>query len=80
YWGGWGARSAEYMAQLAAFGIDGAAMDATIFLRDDVRLLRGMLDPPPMLLYNYLNEKVAADYMPDVDWGGIHSFCFYSLE
>ncbi|MEG1472284.1 MAG: hypothetical protein RSD76_07550, partial [Clostridia bacterium] len=78
-WGGWGNRSPLYMAQLEAFGFDGASMDATLFLEDNVRLARGMLDPPPQRLMDYLSELSGGevDYAFDADWGGIHIFQLY---
>ncbi|MEG1196451.1 MAG: hypothetical protein RSE58_12775 [Clostridia bacterium] len=79
FWGGWGNRSPLYMAQLEAFGFDGASMDATLFLEDNVRLARGMLDPPPQRLMDYLSELSGGevDYAFDADWGGIHIFQLY---
>lgn len=82
FWGGWGARSPEYMAQLAAFGIDGNNMDATVFLQDNVRLARGVIDPPPDVLMAYLQELTGSeiDYGFDGEWGGVHIFQLYAYE
>ena len=82
FWGGWPARSPEYMAQLAAFGIDGQHTDATIFLHDDVRLARTAIDPPPTMLMRYLQELTGleVDYMIDGEWGGVHIFQLYAYE
>ena len=79
FWGGWGARSPEYMQRLAAFDIDGSAADASIFLREDVRLARGVIDPGPDALWDYLIEQYGdnVDYMLDMDWGGVHTGQFW---
>ena len=79
FWGGWGARSPEYVAQLAAFGIDVNDMDATVFLRDHVRLARGLIDPQPEMLMAYLRELTGSeiDYTFDGEWGGVH---IYQME
>lgn len=79
FWGGWNARSPQYREVLGAFGIDSEDMDATIFLREDVCLARGVLSPDPVALINYLSELCGGDveYMQDTDWGGVHTAVFY---
>lgn len=82
FWGGWGARSPEYRARLQAFGIDPDNLDCTVFLRDDVRLARGTLDPPPTELADYIRETYGEDfdYTFDGEWGGVHTLQFYAYE
>jgi hypothetical protein len=82
FWGGWGARSPEYVKQLAAFGIDANHLDATVFLNEQVRLARGTIDPPPDDLIDYLTELCgdAFDYTFDGEWGGVHILQFYPYE
>ena len=80
FWGGWSARSPEYVAQLTAFGFDPAHLDAGIFLDENVRLARGTIDPPPDNLIAYLTELRGNtfDYTFDGEWGGVHILQFYS--
>lgn len=82
FWGGWPTHSDEYNQRLEAFGIDPEHMDVSIFLREDVRLARGVLDTEPDELYEYLCEKTGKDvYLTmDADWGGVHTFQFYVDE
>lgn len=82
FWGGWGARSPEYVAQLEAFGFDPDNLDATVFFNDNVRLARGTIDPEPMQLIAYLTELYGDgfDYMFDDEWGGVHTLQFYTYE
>jgi hypothetical protein len=82
FWGGWDARSPEYVKQLAAFGLDAQNMDATVFFKDNVRLVRGTLDPPPDQLIAYLKDLYGEDfdYTFDDDWGGAHMLQFYTFE
>ena len=81
FWGGWGTRSPEYMAQLSAFGIDPDNMDATIFLREDVRLARGCVSPEPLKLLAHLSDLRGdgVDYTIDSEWGGVYLFQFYDM-
>lgn len=79
FWGGWGMRSPESVAQFNAFDIDILNFDPETFLRYDVCLATGALDPPPELILQYLREKVS----PDIDYtiygedAGVYYFQFY---
>ncbi|MDD3411851.1 MAG: hypothetical protein PHY12_13685, partial [Eubacteriales bacterium] len=81
FWGGWTARSPAVLKQMAAFGVDGEHFTAADFLRENVCFASGVLDPPPELLLSYLRAELGEeiDFMYDSDWGGVHTFAFYSL-
>lgn len=78
-WGGWGMRSPQNRQLFERFGIDIDHFDPAILLRDDVFIASGRVDPPPMLLLNWLREKVN----PEIDWeiaseyGSVYLFHFY---
>ena len=79
FWGGWSMRSPQNRALFERFGIDIDHFDPAAFLREDVYLASRQMDPPPMLLLNWLREKVN----PDIDWqiaseyGSVYFFQFY---
>lgn len=79
YWGGWGLGSRESIEQFANFGIDLADFPAETFLREDVCLASGVIDPPPEKLLAYLREKVdpSVDYTIYSEYGNVHFFQFY---
>ena len=79
FWGGWPLRSPATIEQFAAFGIDLLNFDPTDLLRSDVCIASGVVDPPPMLVIDYLREKVdpACDYMIYSEMGGVYFFQFY---
>ena len=60
FWGGWALRSPENLAQMAAYGIDGAHFAPEDFLRDNVCLASGVLDPPVEGMLNYLQAASRA--------------------
>ena len=80
FWGGWNAHSDTYNAQLEAFGIDLDTIDGSIFLRDNVYLTRGVIDPPPSTLIGYISECTGQkiDYFIDLEWGGAYFFRLYA--
>lgn len=79
FWGGWSFRSQASYAQFAAFDIVLDNIDPEMWLRDDICLATGVVDPPPRLMLEYLQEKVD----PDVDCflagedGGVYFYQFY---
>lgn len=79
FWGGWSMRSPQNRALFESFGIDIDHVDPAFLLREDVYVASGRVDPPPMLLLNWLREKVN----PDIDWqiaseyGSVYFFQFY---
>ncbi|MEG1195604.1 MAG: hypothetical protein RSE58_08490 [Clostridia bacterium] len=79
FWGGWPMRSADSIEQFAKFGIDLLNFPADTFLREDVCLASGVLDPPPTLIMNYIAENISADvdYSIYDEYGNIHFFQFY---
>lgn len=80
-WGTWTARSPAMYAQLAAFGIDGEHFTASDFLRENVCLASGVLDPPPLSLLSYLQAELGeVDFDYYTSWGGVHIFTFYAME
>jgi len=78
-WGGWGMRSPQNRELFESFGIDIDHFDPATFLREDVYVASGRVDPPPTLLLNWLREKIN----PDIDWqiaseyGSVYFFQFY---
>ena len=79
FWGGWGLRSPENKQLFANFGIDLDNFDPYTLLRDDVFIASGRIDPPPMLILNWLHDRVGEN----VDWeiwseyGNVCIFHFY---
>jgi len=79
FWGGWGMRSPQNVEMFENFGIDLNDFDPYTLLRDDVYIASGRVDPPPMVLLNWLHEKIG----PNVDWeiwseyGNVYIFHFY---
>lgn len=79
FWGGWGLRSPENKQLFANFDIDLDNFEPETLLRDDVFIASGRVDPPPMLILNWLHEKVSED----IDWeiwseyGNVYIFHFY---
>lgn len=79
FWGGWGCKAPEYMALLESFGIDGDTMDATLLLQENVMLARGMIDPIPQLMVDYLQE-LTGEYVEsycEEEYDGVYLFGFY---
>lgn len=80
FWGGWGMRSPENVKLFERYGIDLANFDPETLLREDVFIASGRVDPPPMVILEWLQEKVS----PDVDWeiwseyGNVYIFHFYN--
>lgn len=79
FWGGWGLRSPENRKLFENFGIDLDDFDPYTFLRDDVFVASGRVDPPPTLILNWLREKIG----DNIDWeiwseyGSVYIFHFY---
>lgn len=79
FWGGWGMRSAESVKLFESFGIDVFNCDPETFLRDDVFLATGYVDPPPYRLQNWLSAKTGKDIDWEIwsEWGNIYILHFY---
>lgn len=76
YWGGWNLHSPSYNQLLSRYGFDADSWSVENFLSYDVRLVRGMLEPPPQLLLDVLNETAQVDYYLDSEWDGVFSMYF----
>ena len=79
FWGGWEMRSPESIRQFAAYDIDLTDFDPEIFLRGDVYVASGRVDPPPTLLWNWLREELGDDVQCEL-WaenGTVFFFSFY---
>ena len=80
FWGGWGMRSPENVKLFERYGIDLANFDPETLLREDVFIASGRVDPPPMVILEWLQKKVG----PEVDWeiwseyGNVYIFHFYN--
>ena len=79
FWGGWGMRSAESVKLFESFGIDVFNCDPETFLRDDVFLATGYVDPPPQLMLDWLSAKTGKDVDWEIwsEWGNIYILHFY---
>ncbi|MBE5800719.1 MAG: hypothetical protein E7319_00330 [Clostridiales bacterium] len=75
YWGGWNLHSPAYNAMLEAYGFDPDDWSLENFLSYDVRLLRGMVDPPQQLM-TALGEICEVDCYLDSEWDGVFSMYF----
>lgn len=79
FWGCWPLRSPENLRQMAAFGIDGMAFTPKDFLRENVCLASGVMDPPAERVLEYLRGALG----PEIDYhyegyvGNVHVFTFY---
>lgn len=75
-WGGWETRSPAHNQLLERYGFDPDEWSLTDFLSEDVRLVRGVLEPPPQLLLDGLAEICEVDYYLDSEWNGVYSLYF----
>ncbi len=81
FWGGWSMRSPENVAQFERFDIDPIQFDPEIFLRGDVYLVSGRVDPPPTLLIDWLSDRLGAQVECELysEYGSVYifQFCIY---
>lgn len=79
FWGGWGMRSAESVKLFESFDIDVFNCDPETFLRDDVFLATGAIDPPPTLMLDWISAKTGKDVDWEIwsEWGNIYILHFY---
>lgn len=75
FWGGWNLHHPSYNAMLEAYGFDPDTWSLENFLSYDVRLLRGVVDTPQLLL-DALNEIVETECYLDSEWDGLYSMYF----
>ena len=78
-WGGWLLRSAQSVAQMERFGLDPRHFDPAAFLREDVCLVTGIVDPGPEEFAGWLREKLDMniDYFLYSEYEGIYCWQFY---
>ena len=81
-WGGWCLRSPESVAQFARYGIDLNHLDPRALLRDDVYIVSGQIDPPPLVILDWLREKIGpqVDYQIYSEYGFVYIFHFDEYE
>ena len=72
-------RSAESEALFDNFGIDVFSCDPETFLRDDVFIATGAIDPPPRLMLEWLSAKTGKNVDWEIwsEWGTIYILHFY---
>lgn len=82
FWGGWGMHSRENTELFESFGIDLENFDPENFLREDVFVVSGRIDPPPTVILDWLNEKLGGgiDYEIWSEYGSVYIFHFVSME
>lgn len=78
-WGGWGLRSPESIAQFERFGIDLNNLDPYDLLRDDVYIASGQIDPPPMVVLDWLRTQIGPNIECELysEYGFVYLFHFY---
>jgi hypothetical protein len=75
FWGGWNIHHPSYDAMLEAYGFDPYNWSLENFFSDDVRLLRGGVEPPSLLM-DALNEICETECYLDSEWDGVYSMYF----
>ena len=75
FWGGWNIHHPSYDAMLEAYGFDPYNWSLDNFFSDDVRLLRGGVEPPSLLM-DALNEICETECYLDSEWDGVYSMYF----
>ncbi len=78
FWGGWGLRSPSSMEQFARYGIDLNDVDPCAFVGDNVYFVSGRIDPPPMVMLDWLRAKIGpnVDYELYSEYGYVYIFHF----
>lgn len=78
FWGGWPMRTRETQEQFARFGMDVDCFTPDLFLRDDVVIASGRLEPPPEELLAYLRERLGTDVEVRLysEYGPVYFFRF----
>lgn len=79
FWGGWALRSPQSIEQFRAFGIDLAHFDPAVFLREDVYLATGGINPDRMPILDWVIEEADpnADAILMGEFGNLCLFQFY---
>lgn len=76
-WGDWNYGSGEYREMLASFGIEMDEIDASIFLRDNVRFLSDTGEPSLDLPLAYIQEECGEGigYHLEEEYISLYAFC-----
>ncbi len=79
FWGGWSLRSPSSMEQFARYDIDLNDVDPYAFVDGDVYFVSGRIDPPPMVVLDWLRAKIGPniDYELYSEYGYVYIFHFY---
>ena len=79
FWGGWSLRSPESREQFARYDIDPDDVDPYAFVDGDVYFVSGRIDPPPMVVLDWLRAKIGpnVDYEIYSEYGYVYIFHFY---
>ncbi|MBE5793232.1 MAG: hypothetical protein E7323_00925 [Clostridiales bacterium] len=75
FWGGWNLHHPSYDALLESYGFDPYGWSLEDFLNEDVRILRGVVDTPQLLM-DALSEICEVDCYLDSEWDGLYSMYF----
>ncbi len=78
FWGGWSLRSPESRQQFARYEIDLDDVDPYAFVDGDVYFVSGRIDPPPMVILDWLRAKIGphVDYQLYSEYGYVYIFQF----
>lgn len=78
FWGGWSLRSPSSMEQFARYDIDLNDVDPYAFVDGDVYFVSGRIDPPPMVILNWLRAKIGpqVEYELYSEYGYVYIFQF----
>lgn len=79
FWGGWSLRSPESREQFARYDIDLDKVDPYAFVDGNVYFVSGRIDPPPMVILNWLRARIGpnVDYELYSEYGYVYIFQFY---
>ena len=79
FWGGWPLRSPQSVEQFAAFDIDLMNFEPRDLLRDNVFVASAAIDPPPVVLLNWLQTEVSPNIECELyaEYGYAYIFHFY---
>ena len=78
FWGGWSLRSPSSMEQFARYDIDLNDVDPYAFVDSNVYFVSGRIDPPPMVVLDWLRAKIGphVEYELYSEYGYVYIFQF----
>ena len=78
FWGGWSLRSPSSMEQFARYDIDLNDVDPYAFVDGNVYFVSGRIDPPPMVMLDWLRAKIGphVEYELYSEYGYVYIFQF----